>query len=86
MKNYKITTLEDEAVFAQCEAGEWLDCEFEDLDSGERFFVELRVEVDETAEEFANRCFDEAMSNFDEVEFVAIVPAEIAEAMGYDTY
>jgi hypothetical protein len=82
----KITTFEDEAVFAQCEAGEWLDCEFEDLDSGERFFVELKVEVDETAEEFVDRCFDMALEDFDEVEFVAIVPAEIAEIMGYDTY
>ena len=83
----RIVTIEDEEIFAENGAvGEWLDCEFEDLDSGERFFVELRVEADEDANDFAERCFDEAMCNFDEVEFVAIVPAEIAEAMGYDTY
>ena len=84
MKN--IYTIQDEHIFDTTESGEWLDCLFEDCESGEQFFVELRNEFDEEIEDFVDRCFNEAMENFDEIEFVEIVPAEIAEMMGLDTY
>jgi len=82
-KNY---TLQDEHIFDITEGGEWLDCLFEDCESGERFFVELRKEFDEEIDDFVDRCFNEAMNAFDEIEFIEIVPAEIAEMMGLDTY
>jgi hypothetical protein len=84
MKN--IYTLLDEHIFDTTDGGEWLDCLFEDCESGEQFFVELRKEFDEEIDDFVDRCFNNAMDYFDEIEFVEIVPAEIAEMMGLDTY
>lgn len=72
--------------FRDYEAGEWIDCEFTDNETGETFFVELRKQKDETASEFIARCEAIAIENFDEPEFQRLVDPEEAEMLGYDTY
>ena len=72
--------------FSDYEAGEWIDCEFTDNETGETFFVELQKEEGETASEFIARCEAIAIDNFDEPEFQRLVDPEEAEMLGYDTY
>lgn len=72
--------------FSEYPAGEWIDCEFIDNETGEVFFVELRKQKDETSAEFIKRCEEIAIDNFDEPEFVRLVDQEEAEMLGYDTY
>jgi hypothetical protein len=71
--------------FENVEVGEWADCLFEDEDTGERFFVELR-KANETLPEFIDRCMAVAKDNFDEVTFIEFYAARDAEILGYDTY
>ena len=71
--------------FNDTEIGEWADCLFEDNETGEQFFVELR-KTDETLEQFIDRCMKVAKDNFDDVEFIEFYTARDAEMMGYDTY
>ena len=75
----------DKAIFEAEEMGEWLDACFEDEETGEVFFVEIRKEHD-TAEEFVAACLEIAEENFDEPHFLQIVEQEEAEILGYDTY
>ena len=63
----------------------WIDFLFEDMESGECFFVELEMDgssIDELLEA-AQAIADE---NFEAAEFQEIVNAEDAELMGLDTY
>ena len=71
--------------FERVDIGEWADCLFEDEDTGEQFFVELR-KANETLEQFIDRCMKVAKDNFDDVEFIEFYTARDAEMMGYDTY
>ena len=75
-------------LFYNTPVGTWLDCLFEA--DGEEVLVELkREEEEETALEFANRCFAvlvEAGFDEDEIDFVEIVDSITAEAWGLDTY
>lgn len=73
-------------LFNITDAGEWLDAQFNDEESGEIFFVELRKEQDEDAEDFIARCQEIADDNFDNAVFLGLVDAESAETLGYDTY
>ena len=65
---------------------EYIDYMFEDLDSGELFFVEIV----KTSEKSYNDCFDEAKKiaeeNFDNPRYVKKVDPERAEMYGFDTY
>lgn len=63
----------------------WIDFLFEDMESGECFFVELEMDgssIDELLEA-AQAIADE---NFEAAEFQEVVNAEDAELMGLDTY
>jgi len=84
MSKYYITTAEQE-TFADTPIGEWLDCLFEDYDSGEQFYAELRKKS-ESISDFVDECFEVAKENFEEVKFIEIVSAEVAEMVGLDTY
>lgn len=71
--------------FERVDIGEWADCLFEDNETGEQFFVELR-KINETLEQFIDRCMAVAKDNFDDVEFKEFYTARDAEMLGYDTY
>ena len=82
----KISNL-DCNLFYNTPVGEWLDCLFEA--DGEEVLVELKREEEETALEFASRCFAtliEAGFDEDEIDFLEIVDTITAEAWGLDTY
>ena len=72
--------------FSDYEAGEWLDCEFIDEETGEVFFVELQKEEGEDAEDFIAKCQEIADENFSDARFNRLVDPEEAETLGYDTY
>ena len=73
-------------LFLVTDTGEWLDAQFEDEESGEIFFVELRKEAGQDVEDFIGKCQEIADENFDNAIFLGLVDAETAETLGYDTY
>ena len=73
-------------LFSEYKAGEWIDCEFIDDETGEVFFVEEKKEEGGSAEDFIARCEEIAQDNFDCPEFQRLVDPEEAEMLGYDTY
>ncbi len=73
-------------LWKETAVGEWLDAEFEDQESGEIFFVELRKQADESMQGFIRRCQDIASDYFEEPMFLGLCDQEIAESLGYDTY
>ncbi len=76
----------NEQLWKETAVGEWLDAEFEDQESGEVFFVELRKEAGESMVEFVRRCEEIAIDNFEEPEFLGLCDQKSAESLGYDTY
>lgn len=73
-------------IWAQTGVGEWLDAMYEDDETGEIFFVELRREEGETVEKFIEKCDAVAADYFDEPIFLGLVDSDSAEKLGYDTY
>ena len=65
---------------------EYIDYLFEDVESGEQFFVEICKTENMTKKE----CFEKAVSianeNFDDPTYICEVSPEEAETYGYDTY
>ena len=65
---------------------EYIDYLFEDVKSGEQFFVEICKTENMTKEE----CFEKAVSianeNFNDPTYICEVSPEEAETYGYDTY
>lgn len=76
----------NEKIFDNTNVGEWLDCLFEEEESGEMFLVEFRKEKGESEEDFIAKCQEVADENFSCPVFQKIVDLETAEIMGYDTY
>lgn len=76
----------EKELYNEAKVGEWLDCLFEDVDSGEQFLVERKKEEGETAVDFVNACSQEALEYFERVEFLRLMDNKEAEVLGYDTY
>lgn len=66
--------------------GAWLDAKFQDEETGEIFFVELKREDGEDIEDFIQKCQEVADENFSEAEFCGLCSNAEAEMLGYDTY
>ncbi len=60
---------------------EYIDFMFEDLETGEVFFVEVQNEIGAR-----NEAWDIAFEYFEDPELVGIYSPEDAEILGYDTY
>lgn len=73
-------------IWKETKVGEWLDAYFEDNETCEGFFVELKKEDGEEMEDFIARCQEIADDNFSDAEFGYLVSGEDAEILGYDTY
>lgn len=75
-----------EVIWDEAQVGEWVDCKFCDDDTGERFFVELQKEADETVEHFIAKCCAHAHQYFEHITFRGLLDCDTAEILGYDTY
>lgn len=64
----------------------YLDYLFEDLESGELFFVEITKDNGKTYDDCLKEAIKIAKENFDNPQFIKRVDPEIAEIYGYDTY
>lgn len=65
----------------------YIDFLFEDLDSGEQFFVEIKLEANGSYEEARKKAIAIANENFDNAEIQpGWLPAYEAEVWGLDTY
>ena len=64
----------------------YIDYLFEDVESGERFFVEICKNEIMTNDECFARALNIANENFDDPTFICEVSPEEAETYGYDTY
>ena len=73
-------------IYEMTEIGEWLDAMYEDSETGEVFFVELKREEGETVAQFIGKCDAVAADYFDEPIFLGLVDSDSAEKLGYDTY
>lgn len=73
-------------IYEMTEIGEYLDAMYEDTESGEVFFVELKREEGETVKEFITKCDEVAADYFDEPVFLGLIDSDSAETLGYDTY
>lgn len=76
----------NEEIWNETKDGEWLDCRFNDEETGETFFVELRKESGEEMEDFIARCQEVADEYFSDAEFDWLCDKDTAEILGYDTY
>lgn len=76
----------NEEIWNETRDGEWLDCRFQDEETGETFFVELKKEAGEEMEDFITKCQEVADENFSCAEFDGLVDGDTAEILGYDTY
>lgn len=85
MKHYQIVQT-DIDYYNKTPSGEWLDSHYQDEDTGEDFFVELRKASNEDLKDFIFRCDIIARENFDNPVWVQIVTYQEAEVWGYDTY
>lgn len=82
----KVTTQEQE-LWDNLHTYDWADILFEDLYSGEEYFVELPKAYEmETIDEFIDRCKQELEQNGLRAEAIQLVSQEYAESMGLDTY
>lgn len=63
----------------------YIDFLFEDEETGEQFFVELRADEGTDKELYEKAC-EIAQENFEAPVFVDVYDAEDAEKLGYDTY
>ena len=63
----------------------YIDYLFEDEETGEQFFVELRADEGTDKELYEKAC-EIAQENFEAPVFIDIYDAEDAEKLGYDTY
>lgn len=67
--------------------GEYVDFMFEDEESGECFFVELRMGKDgDTIEQMKSSAFEIALDNFENPDLIDILSNGEADIMGLDTY
>ena len=73
-------------VWETTQVGEWLDAKFQDVETGEIFFVELKKEDGEEMEDFIAKCHEVADENFEEPQFCGLYSGRDAECLGYDTY
>ena len=73
-------------VWDTTKIGTWLDAKFQDEETGEIFFVELKKEDGEDIEDFIQRCQDTADENFADARFCCLCSGLEAEYLGYDTY
>ena len=73
-------------IYEMTDIGEWLDAMYEDDETGEVFFVELKREEGETVSQFIAKCDTVAADYFDEPIFLGLVDSDSAEKLGYDTY
>jgi hypothetical protein len=76
----------NEEIWNETRDGEWLDCRFQDEETGETFFVELKKESGEEMEDFITKCQEVADEYFSDAEFDGLVDGDTAEILGYDTY
>ena len=65
---------------------EYIDYLFEDVESGEQFFVEICKTENMTKEECFEKAVKIANENFDNPTYICKVSPEEAETYGYDTY
>ena len=65
---------------------EYIDYLFEDVESGEQFFVEICKAENITKEECLEKAVSIANENFDDPTYICEVSPEEAETYGYDTY
>jgi hypothetical protein len=63
---------------------QYIDYLFEDQETGERFFVELKK--DKPIKELREEAWETARANFEEPLLVGVFSAYDAEKLGYDTY
>ena len=64
----------------------YIDYLFEDQESGELFFVEIKKTEDKSYTACYNEAWAIAEENFEQPEFIEEVDPEVAETYGYDTY
>lgn len=64
----------------------YIDYLFEDVESGEKFFVEIYKTERMTEGECFGRAVNIANENFNDPTFIREVSPEEAETYGYDTY
>lgn len=64
----------------------YVDFEYVDKATGEKFFVELNSIDYLTGREMCQAAMRVAKENFDDPKFIRVVPAEEANPLGYDTY
>lgn len=71
-------------------ATDYIDFLFVDEECGEEFFVELECDPNTPRKEVMKTLLPKARQiandNFDRPTFIQLVPPEVAEMMGYDTY
>ena len=64
----------------------YIDYLFEDVESGEQFFVEICKTENMTKEECLEKAVNIANENFDDPTYICEVSPEEAETYGYDIY
>ena len=64
----------------------YIDYLFEDQDSGELFFVEIKKTTEKSYTTCYNEAWEIAKENFEEPELITKMSPELAETYGYDTY
>jgi hypothetical protein len=64
----------------------YIDYLFEDEDTGELFFVEIKKTENMSYTDCFNKAWEIAEENFDSPMFVEEVDPAVAETYGYDTY
>lgn len=64
----------------------YIDYLFEDLDSGELFFVEVVKDSSKSYTACYNEAWAVAEANFDTPKLIQTMSPELAETYGYDTY
>lgn len=79
-------TSHNQELWKRTKAGEYLDAVYRDLETGEMFAVELKVEPEETFGNFAIRCATMARLDFECPRFIGLYPPEQVEHMGIDVY
>lgn len=79
-------TRQEKELWEKAKVGEWLDVMFEDEETGETFFVELKKEDGEDIEDFISKCQEVADENFSDAHYLELMDNATAEIFGYDTY
>lgn len=76
----------NETLWEETKAGEELDALYRDLETGEVFAVELKVEPEETFGKFTIRCATVARMDFECPRLLGFCKPEEVERMGIDVY